>query len=167
MKFKPLSKENIQEAIKLVNSVFPRDALLENNPANAYRVSLEPEKHRDFYKKFDLEFLKYFVVTESESDKILGVTGFYRRYKDPEDLIWLGWYCIEPSQRNKGFGKEILNWTINNAKENGYKRMRLYTSTDPNEEIAQKLYEKLGFNLIEEKIDSVSPYKTLYREKIF
>lgn len=43
--------------------------------------------------------------------------------------------------------------------------MKLYTSTDPNESVAQVLYEKLGFGVIgEDEGDGI--HKTLYREKI-
>ena len=81
-------------------------------------------------------------------------------------MIWLGWYCLDKNERGKGFGREILEWTINNVKEKGYKIMRLYTTTDPNEATAQKLYEDLSFKIIDEEQKEGDSYKTLYRERI-
>lgn len=98
------------------------------------------------------------------SKKIIGVTGWYTKHTDSKNIIWLGWYCVSSSERGKGFGKNILDWTIKQVKEKGYTIMRLYTSTDPNEAVAQKLYEKTGFRLIGEENDG--QYKTLFRELI-
>ena len=162
----PLTPENIDEAIVLVYSVFPDDFNSEDSPEEAYRASIERENHKDFILRHYLDTLEYLVVKNSPSEKIIGVTGWYTRTIDSKDMIWLGWYCLDKNERGKGFGREILEWTINNVKEKGYKIMRLYTTTDPNEATAQKLYEDLSFKIIDEEQKEGDSYKTLYRERI-
>jgi len=168
MIFEPLNKENIEEAIVFVNSIFPGDAEHLDNPAKAYRASLDAETYKEYKDKYTLKSLEYFVVREDVSKKIIGVTGFYTRTLDPKNVAWFGWYGIDPSQRGKGIGRKILEWTIKLIKDRGFNTFRLYTSTDPNEAAAQILYEKLGFKIIGETEHSVedpeSDYKTLYRE---
>lgn len=102
----------------------------------------------------------------------MGVTGFYTRTVGPEDMAWLGWYCVSPLERGKGIGRKILEWTIARAREEGFKTMRLYTSTDPNEREAQNLYEKMGFAVIDTadpyndpEIEGPGNYETFYRER--
>lgn len=162
--YSPLSKENIEEAISLVKLVFPDDFNSLDGPAEAYRASLNKNEHKDFLNKYCLDLIEYFIVKDSSLEKIIGVTGWYTRTVDDKDVIWLGWYCLDPQERGKGLGKEILKWTMDKVKEKGYKVMRLYTSTDPNEATAQSLYEGIGFKIIGEELKEGEVYKTLYRE---
>ncbi len=166
--FLPLSEKNISEAIALVNSVFLEDAKSEHNAASAYRASLEPEKYKNYYIREDhtITLLEYFVVEDVISKKIVGVTGLYARSKDPKSTVWLGWYCVDPLERGKGYGEAILKWTMAKAKERGFTHMKLWTTTDSNEVVAQKLYEKLDFKITEEEAPSDKPYKILYRERV-
>ena len=76
----------------------------------------------------------------------------------------MAWFCLDPNVRGKGLGRQLLEWTMTKAKEEGYKVFRLYTSTDPNEAPAQKLYESIGLKVTEEKDDDETPYKILYRQ---
>lgn len=161
----PLSQDNIQEAIDLVQAVFPTDFATQDSPEEAYRASLDRENHKDFISRHHLDILQYFIVRDS-AGKAVGVTGWYTETVGPKDIIWLGWYCLDPNERGKGYGREILEWTMNKAKEMGYKAMKLYTSNDPNEAAAQILYEKIGFNLIGEEQAEGEQYKTLFREKV-
>jgi GNAT superfamily N-acetyltransferase len=160
----PLSPENIEEAIALVRSVFPSDFGTEDSPEEAYRASIDPDKHKAFIERHHLDILQYFIVKDANG-KTVGVTGWYTEKPGPEDTIWLGWYCIDPAERGKGLGKEILQWSISQVKEMGYKKLKLYTSDDPNEATAQILYEKLGFALVGEEQKEGEEYKILFREK--
>lgn len=163
--FEPLTKENLKEALDLVHSVFGYNPDESDNPDIWYPASLEPEKYPDNWKEWDIKELKYFIAREEGKGPLVGVTGWYTRNSDPEDMIWLGWYCVDPSEKGKGLGRAILEWTIDKVKEDGYKTMRLYTSTNPIEADAQRLYEKLGFELISEEEDPKGEFKILYREK--
>lgn len=162
--YSPLSQENLKEASNLVYSVFPDDFNSEDSPYEAYRASLDSHEHEDFILKHDIDYMQYFVVKNPSTEKIIGVTGWYTQKSDNDDTVWLGWYCLSPLERGKGLGKEILKWTMGKVKEKGYKVMKLYTSTDPNEATAQSLYEKMGFKIIGEELKDGEIYKTLYRE---
>lgn len=161
-----LSDENIDEAIALVYSVFPYEFGTGDSPEEAYRASLDRVDHKDFIKSHNLKDLNYFVVRDSDSEKIVGVTGWYTENIDSENIAWLGWYCVDKNKREKGYGKEILNWTIEQVKEKSFKVFKLYTSNDENEKVAQKLYEDLGFKIIKEEQKEGDNYITIYREKL-
>lgn len=143
----------------MVNEVFPNDTEAIWNPEKSLPLSLRPQSEL----KEDV-FVDYWIVL-NEQEEIIGVTGIYKLKEDSHDVVWLGWYCIRKDQRGKGLGRELLEWTIKKAKERGFNKLKLYTSTDPNEASAQILYEKLGFKMVgEDEGDGV--HKTLYREKI-
>ncbi len=155
----PLTEKYLNAAIKMVDEVFPQDIEAIWNPEKSLPLSLRPQSEL----KEDV-FVDYWIVL-NDNNEIIGVTGMYRLKDDSEDVVWLGWYCIRADQRGKGLGRELLTWTTNKAIERGFKKMRLYTSTDPNEAVAQILYEKEGFKIIgEDEGDGI--HKTLYREKI-
>ena len=160
----PLQKKYLEETIKMVNEVFPADVNAMYSPEKSFRLSLEYEEEPELLNKSYMRRIGYWIM-QDDTDEVIGVTGLYRRENDPSDLVWLGWYCVRADQRGKGLGRRLLEWTINIAREEGYKKLELYTSTDPNEARAQELYEKLGFKIVGEE-KSGGAYKTLYREKI-
>ncbi len=162
--YSPLSQENIEEATALVRFVFPSDSAGPDSPEEAYKASLDKEGHQDFINRHNIKTLEYFVVKNAPSEKIIGVTGWYTEVIGEKDVVWLGWYCLDPKERGKGLGREILEWTMNEVKMKGYKVMKLYTSDDPNEATAQILYEKRGFKLIKEETKEGSAFKVLFRE---
>lgn len=166
LRYFPLSNENVNEAVDLVCSVFSGDCNTEDSPVVAYRASLDREQYQDFICRHNLGILEYFVVKKEDENKIIGATGWYTRITDDKNTIWLGWYCLSQEERGKGFGRKILEWTMDKAREKGYTKMKLYTSTDPNEATAQILYEKLGFEIVDEELKEGESYKTLYRECI-
>ncbi len=163
--YEAISPENIREATSLVHSVFVEDAAEEESPGKAYLASLYPEKYQDLRKRWDTKTMHYYLVRDLLSGESVGVTGFYTELSDPEEVAWLGWFCVDPLRRRKGLGGAILEWTIREVRKRGFKKFRLYTSTNPNEAAAQILYEKMGFQLIgREEFEEKKPYTILYRE---
>lgn len=160
LNIKPLSEEYLDEAIELNRKVFPLDG---DTPETAFRVSLDPETYEKMYEKWKTKKLNYFVLLNGEN-KVIGTTGIYCQKETPE-IAWLGWYCIDPNYRNKGFGSKLLEWSINKAKSEGYTKMHLYTSDMPSEEEAQKLYDKFGFKKYDEEIAYGGKYKKIYKER--
>ena len=160
----PLTPEFLSEATTLLHSVFPDDAVIpEDNPGYAFAASLEPEKYKKIYVRDDLLFLRYFVMLDNITHKVIGTTGLYKHTTDPKDLVWLGWYCIDPAYRGKGLGSYLLQWTIDLAKDEGYSVLKLYTSDDSYHDIAQKVYEEFEFTETGREEDgSTVIYKQLY-----
>jgi GNAT superfamily N-acetyltransferase len=160
----PLSKEYLEETIRIVNEIFPYDINAEWNPARSFNSYIELKGNQKPLKEGWLRKLDYWIVLAPETNEVIGVTGLYHLEDDPDDLAWLGWYCVREDHRGKGLGRELLEWTIERAKAEGYKRFKLYTSNNPNEARAQALYEKFGFKIVGEEVNEAG-YQTIYREK--
>jgi GNAT superfamily N-acetyltransferase len=98
-----------------------------------------------------------------EDNVALGTTGLYRYKKDADEAVWVAWYCVAPEARKRGIGQALIEHTEMLARRAGYDRIRLYTSTSPNEASAQRLYEKNGFVEIGRKRGLFTT--TIFREK--
>lgn len=160
----PLSKENLQEAISLANSVFPEEVDSEENPELEYLATLEPETYRTEMSSVGIISEKNWVARRN--GEVVGVIGLYQKSSDPEGVIWLGWYCVLPQARHQGIGTGMLEEIIAAARNEGYEKIRLWTTSEPHVADAQKLFEKVGFALVREDTYANNPlYKILYREK--
>lgn len=104
-----------------------------------------------------------FDVYVDESRTVLGTTGLYRYKRDADEAVWVGWFCVDPKARGHGIGQALIEHTVARACHAGFDRIRLYTSTDPSEEAAQRLYEKNGFKKIGRKKGLFTT--TIFREK--
>lgn len=130
-----VDKSNYKEAIKIQNSIFPK----ENGSLNIL-ASLDREL---FIKLTGLNYqddhIKYYLA--KKDDDYIGITGIY--YYDP-DNAWLGWFGILTQFRNNGLGRELLKKTVDLASTMNFKYMRLYTDFVDNHN-AINLYEEEGF----------------------
>ena len=135
MKIKLVDFNNYKEAIKIQNEIFPQEDGTLNILASLDR-KLFMEKTNLFYVDDNVRFYIAYI-----DNKQVGITGIYNYI---EDEAWLAWFGILPKYRNKGYGKMLLEETIEIVKEQGYKIFRLYTDRVENAR-AIKLYEKLGF----------------------
>ena len=131
-KILPLSKKHLDEAISLVETIFPY-----KEDQKIARINLEESLT---LKNFGQ---RYWVVA-GNSGKLAGVTGLYLDAKD-RDVIWLGWFGVHPAYRKRGIGSSLLEFTIKEAKRREFKTMKIYTSTDKHERAAHRLYELYGF----------------------
>jgi len=165
MIIKPLSQDSLMDTITLAHKVFVNSAKSENPPENGLRASLHPEESKDFLEKRGIRKLQYYVAYDDKIKRVIGVIGQYEECKDPLDTVWVGWFCVDPSFRGKNLGEELLTWNMQNAREKGYKIMKLYTSDLPSEQAAQGLYDKLGFEVKEIKPVEGKGYNLLFRER--
>ncbi|MDP2669293.1 MAG: GNAT family N-acetyltransferase [bacterium] len=157
----PLTKEYLDTTIRMVNECFPEDVSAEWSPERSFRTYLRMMEDDEFKKNNRIKGYNVWIVPEGND--VIAVTGLYRLQDDPEERVWLGWYCVREDRRGKHLGKELLLWTIERAKSMGFKKLRLYTTSSPGEERAQELYEKLDFKIVGQ--EKKSAYTTLYREK--
>jgi GNAT superfamily N-acetyltransferase len=104
-----------------------------------------------------------FDVCVDEADLVLGTTGLYRYKKDSDEAVWVAWFCVDPKARGRGVGQALIDHTVSRAQNAGFNRIRLYTSTDPNEAAAQRLYERNGFKEVRRKKGIFAI--TIFREK--
>lgn len=167
MNIVPLSNENIEETIALANSIFPHDVASNNPPEAGLRKSLESvlgqKSWRSSTKGKEFSRLNYWVMLDDETKRVVGFTGLYA-FADAPHEVWLGWFGLDASTRGKGLGRELLEWTMNTAREEGYTLFKLYTTTDPLETAAQKLYDSCGLKVVREEHEVGDEYTTIYRE---
>lgn len=140
MKIIPLSKENLEESLTVLHKCFDSFNDIEH-PDKWFPASLEPEHNKELYDSLKVKDCRYFVAVDQKG-KIIGTTGLYHFDKEPT-VAWVGWYCVDPTQQGKGYGKKILEWTINKARQEGNTSLKLYTR--PDFDTALALYDKYGF----------------------
>lgn len=104
-----------------------------------------------------------FDVYVDEDNLVLGTSGLYRYKKDCDKAVWVAWFCVDPKARGRGIGQTLIEHTVARARLAGVSLIRLYTSTDPNEAAAQRLYEKNGFVELRRKKGLFTT--TIFRER--
>jgi len=139
IEYEKITAKNVELAIKIQNEIFP-----EENGALNLICSYDLEKKKQIYGNQWRETTIFYICKVNNIP--IGITGIYVYYEYPEDG-WCGWYGILPKYRGHGYGKKILLWTMDKAKEMGLKNFRLYTDLEGNE-TAVNLYRKIG--MIEE-----------------
>jgi len=162
-----VSNENIELAIKTQNTIFPKENGALNLRASADKSLIEKVYGKDFRESVD------FWICKDEEGNVVGITGIYSYFEYPEDA-WCGWYGILPSQQGKGYGKKLFLWTMEKAKEMGFKNFRLYTDLIDNA-MAVNLYRKVGMieepylteDMVEEKITIFSKSLTSNKTEKF
>ena len=127
IRFEKITNDNLELACKMQNEIFPEEDAREN---------FIEQINEDPYRK-EMDYKIVYIDNEP-----IGITGIYSYNEYPDDA-WLGWFGILNKYRNKGYGKETLEKTMELAKEKGYKNFRIYTDEYAKE--AHSLYEKLGF----------------------
>lgn len=145
----PLSLYYLQAAVAAAEQVFPDPPYNHNNadaPRRLFPASLHPSDHdyRGLLEQLKIDDLRYWINVHDE--RVVAFTGLYR-YTGSEDdgEIWLGWFGVVPGMRNLSIGSDLLRWTIQRARYQNAKVLKLYTSDVENEKAVQVLYDKFGF----------------------
>lgn len=81
-----------------------------------------------------------------------------------ENVYYIHLVAVNPSHKRKGIGKEMLNFSFNQAKENSVKSIRL--SVVKNNLPAENLYKKFDFEHID-SIEVYDKYRGLKHFKVF
>ena len=99
----------------------------------AYKIQKQTWGNEDAYNDFlnhinaNKPEFKNFIVYAGNT--VVGITGVYVEEKLDKDSIWLDWFCVLPEHRKKGYGKQIIEFTISYAKSlNKFKYFRLDTT---------------------------------------
>ena len=153
-----LSKKTLAKAIKVGRRVFNgRDSqwLEKVFTESLSRISYNKQKRKEVTSA-------RFWVAKDIKKGVLGTTGLYTHKGDQNEAIWLGWFCVDPDYRGKGLGSRLLDYSIKKAKKEGFDYLRLWTTSSPNEKMAQGLYESRGFRIFDRKKDG--RYTTLWRQ---
>lgn len=167
MRIEPLSKDTLEEAASLAERVFSGEHV---SPRESFEASLDPEQKRAYVERsaagHGVTDLEYWVARD-DVGRVIGMTGLYRRQEDEGEALWLGWHCVDPQERGRGVGGNLLDFVIAEARRRAAGALRLFTSTHPDEASAQTLYEKRGLKVVkegEEVGERQARYRLLYRE---
>jgi GNAT superfamily N-acetyltransferase len=95
-----------------------------------------------------VEETRFWVAVSATSQQVLGIVGLYSKTVDAHESYWLDWFCVAPGARGQGIGTLLLQFSLAQARLAGKQFLRIITSDDPNENLAQTLYEKHDFYLI-------------------
>lgn len=124
LRFEEISKDNIKVAARLQYEIFPNSSAY-----SVYKSKITGEM-KDLY-------IGYIAYIE---DIPIGVTGIYE-IPEYSDTVWLSWFGIRKEYRKLGYGKQILDYTIEMAKAMNKRYLRLYTFEIWNRE-AQTFYKR-------------------------
>jgi GNAT superfamily N-acetyltransferase len=149
MLIQPLSLQTLPGATALVDRVFSSLTLLERH---SFAASLEPN------------LLPYALGRALAGVTQLRYWVLWNPTCDGDQADWLAMFSIDPDYRGQGLGKRLLNFAILQAKSRGKRCLRLYTSHDPKEAVAQTLYERQGFRVVAEERLWLDPCVRIYRE---
>lgn len=124
LRFEEINKDNIKVAAKLQYEIFPNSSAY-----SVYKSKITGER-----KELYIGYIAYM------EDIPVGVTGIYE-ITEYSDTVWLSWFGIKKEYRKLGYGKQILDYTIEMAKTLNKKYLRLYTFEIWNSE-AQVFYKR-------------------------
>ena len=99
----------------------------------------EPEGRHAFYNNIEKAFEVYFCLT-SDDDRVIGTVALKKLDDNTAELKAL---YLDSRYRGQGWGKQLINVIIAEAKNSGYKTIVLDSMKQYKE--ARKLYEKCGF----------------------
>jgi putative acetyltransferase len=106
------------------------------------------------YELFQTPGSAYWVAEEDGS--IIGGCGIYPTKGLPEGFAELVKYYLLADYRGKGVGKELMQKSIDWAKDNGY--TQLYLESLPELGKAIGLYEKAGFKMLQKPMGDSGHY---------
>jgi len=156
----PLSYLTLAEAEKLRDVVFTD---IDEDEKKLLRVSLSPRENKSILKINEIQTIHYWVVRENISAKIIGLTGIYTEVEDDNEDCWLGWFCIDDRYREKGFGKKLLDFSIEMVQKMDKKVLHIYTYDIKKHSRAIEMYKKYGFKKYDVK--NTKYKKDLYFKK--
>lgn len=124
LRYEKISENNIRVASKIQYEIFPN--------SSAYLKYLKEIQNKTL--DLPVDFLIF------ENDIPIGDVGLYEisKYKD---TIWLSWFGVVEDYRYKGYGSQIFEDIINEAKKYNKDFLRLFTYEVWNYE-AQDFYKK-------------------------
>ena len=142
MQIRKIKKEDNAQIANVIREVFISDDYPKTGTAFA-------DSQLDFmFETYDKPKSIYFVV--EENNKIIGGAGVSQLDNSDENICELQKMYFLKEARGKGIGYEMILKCLEKAKEFGYDKC--YLETLPNMLAAQKLYQKVGFQYLEEPL---------------
>ena len=140
--YRNIEKKDNKELAELIRSVFR-----EFGVARPGTVYFDPTTD-DLYTLFQTPGSIYWVA--EDNGEIIGGCGIYPTQNLPEGCGELVKLYLDASYRKQGIGRQILEMSVESAKQMGYKQ--LYLESLPELGNAISLYQKQGFRFIDHKM---------------
>ena len=140
--FRHLEKKDNNEIAELIRSVFREFGIA--RPGTVY---FDPTTD-DLYTLFQTPRSIYWLA--EDNGKIIGGCGIYPTQNLPEGCGEVVKFYLNASYRKQGIGRQLLEMSIESAKDLGYKQ--LYLESLPELGKAISLYQKEGFRFIDHKM---------------
>ncbi len=137
----------VKKSDNLFLATMIREVFEEHNAPHEGTVFSDPTTDH-LYELFRKENSVLWVAEKGNS--ILGCCGIYPLEGLNENYTELVKFYLPSSERGKGIGKALMQKSIESAKELGYKY--LYLESLPHFAKAVNLYEKLGFNKLDQPL---------------
>ncbi|MBT8433272.1 MAG: GNAT family N-acetyltransferase [Gammaproteobacteria bacterium] len=80
-------------------------------------------------------------------NQIVGFAVFYAR----QDHVHLENVAVTPGFQNRGFGRKLIEYVEQQAQQEGYNRIELYTNASMSENL--ELYPRLGFKQFDRRLE--------------
>ncbi|MCX6720481.1 MAG: GNAT family N-acetyltransferase [Candidatus Staskawiczbacteria bacterium] len=126
-----LNKEDIPEALKI--ALETKASCNESEARKVMEMSLAPGIH-------PLNPNYYVLVLEGE---IIGISGLFYDYEDPEDVFWMDYFAVKPELQKHGYGTRMLENLVRICKEKKARMLCVFTDNKN----ALKFYKKNGFKV--------------------
>jgi putative acetyltransferase len=153
---RPIQEKDNSEVAKMI-----RHVLLEQG-APKVGTAYEDKALDELFETYQKNRSHYFVLLED--DKIVGSAGISPLENGAEDVCELQKMYFDPKARGRGLGSRMMQVCLDFAKSQGYKVC--YIETLPTMLAAQKLYQKSGFNYIENRMGDTGHYScTVFMKK--
>ncbi len=108
----------------------------------------------DMYSAYNTSKAVYFVI--EDNGQIMGCAGVAQLENYEGNTCELQKMYVSPKARGKGFGAQLISVCLEKAKEFGFEQC--YLETMPYMKAAQKLYNKHGFEYLEERMGDTGHY---------
>ena len=142
VRFRRLEQKDNQKIAELIRSVFREFGIA--RPGTVY---FDPTTD-DLFTLFLIPGSVYWIA--EDEGMIIGGCGIYPTGNLPEGCGELVKFYLHPVYRSKGIGRQLMEISMNSAKELGYKQ--LYLESLPELGRAISLYERAGFTFIDHKM---------------
>lgn len=162
IKIVPLSPATLGQALTLINTTF---RLTENeSPVCELEESVEPGRHTEALALKGISDPRYWVALYH--GRVMGLTGIYFNAEDRDLAVWGGWTVYDQSFRSSVTRAKLLMMKkmLIEARATGRKLFRLYTSMDPAEAAANRLYDRAGLKVYKTEPMGDGTGTILYRQ---
>lgn len=131
-------QEMVEEDVPMVIKIIRR-TMGKEDASHAKRTFTAYFKSKEKSLSGKYSFGEYYVAMID--GKVAGMSGFYH-YKSSH---WLGWFAVDPKYQGNGIGSALLERVETSVRNEGGKKLLVWTSSLPRFNRAKEFYKRKGF----------------------